>query len=1043
MSAGDSEWMRFTDIMQFEDYFRQKLADVLKEIKKSYKIGGSEIDDVISDWVINKRKADIVVLVDGQPFLIIECKRSLSYGPWDDYPIGQAYTYALLAKKNGFNVEFIATANQYSMTFFKVPDDLENYANWNAIKKGDYANAFKKDLFIKAKYGDLCVTTIDYLLIPRKEQLFDILNKLASERKKIKTLETLNLRTVRKLKGFVEFVSYHCRGIIKHKLTTDRELKKEFERLRKERGVSLTYDQVSKEFAYTLMNRILFYKVLERNWKDLDKLEPLYGKKINGISVNNGINYYLALKHYFRKAVEVTGDFEPVFILDFHDKLILPDYLVILKAIDSLIVELDRIEIEKFGDVIGRVYEEILPPEERHQLGQFYTPHGVAELITKWCIRSSSDLVLDPGTGSGTFLIEAYKRLYKEKTGKDLEGMAEKEIHEDIIKQLYAIDIDEFACHLTAMNLSMKSIINPSSELYIIPSDFFVREPKQEVLLPYEVKTVKERSEKRKIILPEFDCVIGNPPYTAWDEIPDDTKDKIIKKLGKLAEKYSLSPKGGVRQRQNPHIYVYWIMHATKFLKPNGRLGMIISNLWLQTDYGIKFGNFLLDNFKIKAVIDIPLRLFTALITTTIILLEKCDDESQRNENEVVFIRIPTNVEDIKADELLDAINNKKSDKFYVNCIKQSEISRDRKWIRYFFKYGVVSERSDKICKLSDLYEISRGNTTWFILTGAGTGADPFFYLRPSKVEKYNIPEDFLYPAITNVRYAKWFTFSDRDWISLKSKDKECLMFICHTDKLPRSVLKYIKDYGEKDCKVKVGKTEKICSETTACRDRAKRRDFHGWYDLGKVKPAQIIGVYEGWHRCRFILINWSFDKPLAVFHRMLCLYPKHELNELQIKALLSYLNSSFSQFYIETEGRKSGGGVIALETSQAERMPVLDPRKLSDEEVKVLASLFDKLESKAREIGGATTKEQIEQLKPIINEIDRVIGYILGLSDFEIYEIQNTVDKLIERRIAGVRDVKRSAIRGEEEIPELENHENKPSNNQATLSDFFGGDLV
>ncbi|MEM3547310.1 MAG: hypothetical protein QW547_09425, partial [Candidatus Bathyarchaeia archaeon] len=39
-----------------------------------------------------------------------------------------------------------------------------------------------------------------------------------------------------------------------------------------------------------------------------------------------------------------------------------------------------------------------------------------------------------------------------------------------------------------------------------------------------------------------------------------------------------------------PGIYTYWIMHATRFLKPGGRLGMIISNLWMQTDYGVGFG---------------------------------------------------------------------------------------------------------------------------------------------------------------------------------------------------------------------------------------------------------------------------------------------------------------------------------------------------------------------------------------------------------------------------------------------------------------------
>ena len=120
--------------------------------------------------------------------------------------------------------------------------------------------------------------------------------------------------------------------------------------------------------------------------------------------------------------------------------------------------------------------------------------------------------------------------------------------------------------------------------------------------------------------------------------------------------------------------------------------------------------------------------------------------------------------------------------------------------------------------------------------------------------------------------------------------------------------------------------------------------------------------------------------------------------------------------------------------------MPVLDPRKLKNEEIKRLANLFDKLEAKAREIGGATERRQIELLKPIIHEIDREIGKILGLSDFEVYAIQNAVDQMVERRIAGVRETRRHAIRGEEEIPELEEtNEEVSGDNQATLTEFLG----
>jgi len=145
---------------------------------------------------------------------------------------------------------------------------------------------------------------------------------------------------------------------------------------------------------------------------------------------------------------------------------------------------------------------------------------------------------------------------------------------------------------------------------------------------------------------------------------------------------YGLTPQ--VRRGLEPPIYIFWIMHAERFLKEHGRLGMIISNSWLQTDYVIKFANYLLDHFKIHAVIDIPLRIFQALITTTIILLEKEENEMERRNNKVVFVRLPQG-EDIEVDEVLKAIVDKKHDKFTVYVYRQGDLSKEKKWIRYLF----------------------------------------------------------------------------------------------------------------------------------------------------------------------------------------------------------------------------------------------------------------------------------------------------------------------------------------------------------------------
>lgn len=60
MTGCDSvEWRTVTDILKFEDRFRENLADILKEVKKRYRFGEFEIDEVTTSWVVQGRNPDI------------------------------------------------------------------------------------------------------------------------------------------------------------------------------------------------------------------------------------------------------------------------------------------------------------------------------------------------------------------------------------------------------------------------------------------------------------------------------------------------------------------------------------------------------------------------------------------------------------------------------------------------------------------------------------------------------------------------------------------------------------------------------------------------------------------------------------------------------------------------------------------------------------------------------------------------------------------------------------------------------------------------
>lgn len=63
-------------------------------------------------------------------------------------------------------------------------------------------------------------------------------------------------------------------------------------------------------------------------------------------------------------------------------------------------------------DVLKSLYESLIDPDERHDLGEYYTPDWLAaRVVTAAIPRPLEQRVLDPSCGSGTFLFHALRRL--------------------------------------------------------------------------------------------------------------------------------------------------------------------------------------------------------------------------------------------------------------------------------------------------------------------------------------------------------------------------------------------------------------------------------------------------------------------------------------------------------------------------------------------------------------------------------------------------------------------------------------------------------
>jgi SAM-dependent methyltransferase len=63
-------------------------------------------------------------------------------------------------------------------------------------------------------------------------------------------------------------------------------------------------------------------------------------------------------------------------------------------------------------DVLKALYESLIDPEQRHDLGEYYTPDWLAAKVVKAAVTAPlTQRVLDPACGSGTFLFQAIRHL--------------------------------------------------------------------------------------------------------------------------------------------------------------------------------------------------------------------------------------------------------------------------------------------------------------------------------------------------------------------------------------------------------------------------------------------------------------------------------------------------------------------------------------------------------------------------------------------------------------------------------------------------------
>lgn len=806
-----------------------------------------------------------------------------------------------------------------------------------------------------------------------------------------------------RLQEKIKTLSYYYRRIIDDQCHKDSSFASKLKNWFLDQGWSFTwqpqdFDKAARQTAYLLVNKILFYDLLQaKRPQDLDPLEIPEG-------LTKGSMLQTYLQGYFTQVLKI--DYETIYTTDFIDGIAFPEEKEVVKEIKELVNVLKKYDFSKLGyDIIGRIFERLIPQDERHNLGQYFTSPDVVDLILRFCLYHEADKILDPACGAGTFLVRSYQ--HKKLMNQRLE-------HENILETLWGTDIAKFPAHLATINLAINDLSVDENYPNILQEDFFALLAGEEGFDPDNWRKTRAKTlglKEREVTYPRwFDAIVGNPPYTRQEEIGEMTPDDAEYKR-KLIDRALLDIKGKkiVEISKRAGIHAYFFVHGTKFLKDGGHFGFIVSNSWLDVEYGKGLQEFFLKNYKIITIIESKVERWfeEADINTCIIILQKCKDEKERDENLVRFVYLKKPLryfippaQDMweKQVERINALDKLKktilahcdfyeNDELRIYPKSQNELWNEgfdeeeqkytgAKWGKYlrapeiFFK--IIEKGKDKFVPLKDIAEIR---------FGIKTGANEFFYLTEEEIKRHGIEEEFLQPIIFSLKEVKNYKLDKK---SLANK-----VIICHKTKKElkgTKLLKYI-EWGEKQGYNK--------------RPTCSSRSPEPWYSLGKnwhyaplIFPAKV-----GERMPVFLNDNIFEDKKL---------YGITPKKSKDILFLAAFLNSTISRFFIEFTCRQlTGSQAIAdIDVLVVEKLPVLDVYKIPKETIKSLKINFKNLvktnaESVFKEIGLTPEKIILDKVKPARRELDKIImGEILGLTDEEQLEVYRAIVDMVKSRL-------------------------------------------
>lgn len=392
-----------------------------------------------------------------------------------------------------------------------------------------------------------------------------------------------------------------------------------------------------------------------------------------------------------------------------------------------------------------------------------------------------------------------------------------------------------------------------------------------------------------------FECSAGNPPFIRYQTFNGSTRARAAQLCAQLGADFS-----GLASSWAP-----FLVATAGLLKPGGRMAFVVPAEIGHAPYAAPLLEHLIQRFSTVHVLAVREKLFPDLSEDCWLLY--ADGFGGRS----AHIRF-TSVDRFTP-------GRRPPRRFLLINVEEWRDS----WKRRLRPFLISSEARELYRQIAARADSRRFGELASIGIGYVTGANDFFHLRPSDVDRWEIPNDFLHPSVRNGRAlppSRLTTGVVDRW--RRNDDQMLLLRLPKTTDLPRSVRRYL---------------ETDAARTARTAYKCRVRD--PWYSVPDVQIPDLFLTYMSGLEANLVRND----------ARCTCTNSVHSVRikkDVTVKSYLQSWGSPFVQLSCEIEGHPLGGGMLKLEPREATDIVLPKSRAASRHHRAVLESAIETMRS-------------------------------------------------------------------------------------------------